>query len=135
LQLGLIDPGSPTAGARGPPTGDAGAEARAASAMAGLPPVATGTALRRGNGRGRGPLGPEAHQEVAGGVGSARGGPAAAESMAAVADICGGIGDSVGDSRRPGSIPSARNKRRTRRSPRARRPGRGRRRAVRLGGG
>jgi hypothetical protein len=36
--------------------------------------------------------------------------------MAAAADICGGIGDSVGDSRRPGSIPLARNKRRTRRS-------------------
>jgi hypothetical protein len=57
-----------------------------------------------------------AHQEVDGVVGSVRGGPAVAESMAAAADICGGIGDGVGDSRHPGSIPSARNKRRTRQS-------------------
>jgi hypothetical protein len=75
LHPGSFDPGSLTGGARGPPAGDAGAEARAASTMAGLPPVATGTVLRRGNGRGRGPGGPLAHQKVDGGVGSARGAP------------------------------------------------------------
>jgi hypothetical protein len=57
-----------------------------------------------------------AHQEVAGGVGSVGGAPRAAESTAAAAVICGGIGDGFGDSRHLGSIPSARNKRRTRRS-------------------
>jgi hypothetical protein len=51
----------------------------------------------------------------------AGGAPTAAESTAAVAVLCEGIGDGVGDSRRLGSIPSARNKRRTRRSFSARR--------------
>jgi hypothetical protein len=66
--------------------------------------------------RGRGPGGSLAHQEVAGGVGSAEGAPTVAESTAAAVVICGGISDGVGDSRHLGSIPSARNKRRTRRS-------------------
>jgi hypothetical protein len=71
--------------------------------------------------RGRGPGGSLAHQEVAGSVGSTRGAPTVAESTAAAAVICGGIGDGIGDSRRLGSIPSARKKRRTRRSFSARR--------------
>jgi hypothetical protein len=76
-----------------------------------------------------------AHQEVDGGVGSAGGAPTVAESTAAAADICGGIGDGVGDSRRPSSIPLARNKRRTRRSFPAHRWRLGRRRTAALPSG
>jgi hypothetical protein len=76
-----------------------------------------------------------AHQEVAGGVGSAGGVPTVAESTAAAVVICGGISDGVGDSRHLGSIPSARNKRRTRRSFSARRWRLGRHRIVALPSG
>jgi hypothetical protein len=54
---------------------------------------------------GRGPLGPLAHQEVAGSVGSTRGAPTVAELTAAAAVIYGGISDGVSDSRRLSSIP------------------------------
>jgi hypothetical protein len=83
----------------------------------------------------RGPGGPLAHQEVAGGGSLAGGAPTVAESTAAAVVFCGGIGDGVGDSRRLGSIPSARNKRRTRRSFSARRWRLGWRGMVTLAGG
>jgi hypothetical protein len=105
FHLGQDDPRSLTRGAQGPLAGHAGQ-------WPGKPRPWRGSyrwplRWRSGAGkrRGRGPGGPLAHQEVAAGVSSAGGGPMVAESTAAAADICGGIGDGVGDSRRLGSIP------------------------------
>jgi hypothetical protein len=70
-----FDPGSLTGGARGPPTGDAGAEARTAR-------WPRGQRSGAGKRRLRGPGGPEPHPELAGEVDGAGGELVAAESMA-----------------------------------------------------
>jgi hypothetical protein len=86
-------------------------------------------------GKGRGPGRPGAHPELAGGVEVAGGGRSAVNSEVAALGFLARNGDGGGDSRRPGSITSARNKRRTRQSSSYSRRGRGRRGAARLGGG
>jgi hypothetical protein len=58
-----------------------------------------------GKGWGRGPGGPGAHPELAEGVEVARGGLAAAESMAVVLRSSKGISDGGGFSGRLGSVP------------------------------
>jgi hypothetical protein len=135
LHPGSFDPGSLTGGARGPPAGDAGAEARAASAMAGLPPVATGTALRRGNGRGKGSRGTLGSP---GGRRWSRFGRRSTDGGGFPWRRCSGPtrnGDGGGDSGHGGLIPSARRTREARRCWRRARRRSGMRLAAALAGG
>jgi hypothetical protein len=89
--------------------------ARASTAMAGCREP-----WRRRSGagerRGRGPLGPWAHQGVAGEVAGARGGRTAAESAAASSGSCRRNGNGGGDSGLPGAIPLTETKEAMRRS-------------------
>jgi hypothetical protein len=84
LYQGQIDPWSLTGGARGPPAGHAGAEARAALAMAGSCRRPRRRRSSTGKEGERGPVRPGAHQEAAGMLGLAGEGRSAANFAAAV---------------------------------------------------
>jgi hypothetical protein len=115
LYPGQSDPRQLTEGAQGPSAGHAGQLGQSKHGHGGLLQGTMATALRRGRKEGRGPLGPDSHQEYSGELGLAGGAPTAAESTAAARRSCGETAMIGGDSARLGSIPWARNKRRMRR--------------------